>query len=244
VDRVPGHPVGRVTRQRPLPGTASSPGGVVRVSVTAGGDRPGDAPPPVPYTLGHVEVPDLLDRTGPQAARILEDVGLVAAIDERRAASGPPDRVADQRPAAGTVAAKGTTVHLTLGPPASAPPSAGPPTVAPPVSSPSAPGSSPSALRAPEPIAPAEGTAVPGDRLLPLGFAWRAVDGADAYLVEVEERGPEGWLPTLRKPSRTSALTAEVERLCPRPGDLRWRVSALRSGRAGPASVWVNLPTR
>jgi hypothetical protein len=76
-----------------------------------------------------------------------------------------------------------------------------------------------------------------------VGFTWRGVTGANAYLVEVEEQGTEGrWLPLARKPARTTAVLMDVERFDDRgAARLRWRVTAIVSGRQGKPSAWVLL---
>ena len=79
------------------------------------------------------------------------------------------------------------------------------------------------------------------ERELAVGFTWRALAGADAYILEVEERGPDGWLPLARRSARASAAVLEMERLAPSPGPLRWRVRAVTAGRQGPPCAWVVL---
>jgi len=93
----------------------------------------------------------------------------------------------------------------------------------------------------PEVIAPCEGTVVPKQRALLLGFAWLPIDGADGYVLELEERGPDGWLASVRKVARMTATTVELERLAATPGELRWRVRAVVAGREGAPSTWVTL---
>lgn len=262
VERVPGHPVGRVLEQLPASGSARAAGSVVRVQVTAGGDLPSGARVPIPTVeVPRVTVPDLLDRTPPQAARILQDLGLSLRVEEVE--RGLPGRVADQRPGAGSEVPKGTLVTVTVprgtaapreapvGPAAPAPGAQPllPPTARTPGTAPEAPAApappvapaAPTQLGVPASIAPSEGTALPRQRTLALGFAWQPVDGADAYLLEVEERGPAGWLPNVRKTSRSSATTVELERVAPEAGELRWRVRALAAGREGQPCAWVLL---
>jgi len=81
---------------------------------------PAGEPAPRPAD-GRVGVPGVLDRTGPQARRILEDAGF--ACREEDATSGPEGRVMDQRPAAGERVAPGTEVVVVIprAPPAVAP---------------------------------------------------------------------------------------------------------------------------
>jgi len=246
VERVPGHPLGRVLEQVPAAGSTRAAGSVVRVQVTAGGDLPAEARVPVPgVEVMRVTVPDLLDRTPPQAARILKDLGLSLRIEEVE--RGLPGRVVDQRPAAGSELPKGGVVTLGVARGAAVPreapvvPAAPVPAPAPATTSPRAAGEMPLALGVPAAIAPSEGTALPRQRTLALGFAWQPVDGADAYLLEVEERGPAGWLPNVRKTSRSSATTVELERVAPEAAELRWRVRAVAAGREGPPSAWVVL---
>ena len=233
VERVPGHPVGRVTRQVPDPGAPRPPAGVVKVEVTAGGDHvAGLAPAPL-VAVTEVAVPDLLDRTALQARRILEDLGLEPQVEA--AARGPAGRVADQRPDAGTVVAKGATVIVRVAPDGPSRPAGQPSEPVPPEPTP------PSAGGAPTPLAPAAGTLLGGERALAVGFTWRPLAGADAYVLEVEERGPDGWLPLARRSARTSAAVLEMERLAPSPGPLRWRVRAVTAGRQGAPCAWVVL---
>lgn len=246
VERVPGHPLGRVLEQVPAAGSTRAAGSVVRVQVTAGGDLPAEARVPVPgVEVTRVTVPDLLDRTPPQAARILQDLGLSLRIEE--VDRGLPGRVADQRPAAGSELPKGGVVTLGVARGAALPreapvgPAAPVPAPAPATTAPRAAGEVPLALGAPAAIAPSEGTALPRQRTLALGFAWQPVEGADAYLLEVEERAASGWLPNGRKIARSSATTMDLERVAPEPGELRWRVRALGAGREGPPSAWVVL---
>jgi hypothetical protein len=93
----------------------------------------------------------------------------------------------------------------------------------------------------PAPIAPSEGTVLPKQRTLALGFSWLPVEQADAYVLEIEERGPAGWLPSVRKPARLAATTVELERIAPEASDVRWRVRAVLAGREGQPSAWVTL---
>ena len=74
-----------------------------------------------------------------------------------------------------------------------------------------------------------------------VGFTWKAVKGAEAYVVEVEERGPAGWVANARQVTRQSAVVLEVVRLSDPPGVLRWRVRAVTKGRHGSPSDWVVL---
>lgn len=242
VERVPGHPVGRVVTQVPDAGAARPKGSVVQVTVTAGGDREGERVPVPSVEVTRVAVPDLLDRSPLQAQRILEDLGLSMRREEAK--SGLPGRVVDQHPASGAETAKGSVVTVWIGPGEVArpalPPPPGPSTPPPtPASSTSPP---PGALAGvPAPIAPAEGTLLPKTRTLALGFSWLPVEGADAYVLEVEEGGPAGWLPSVRKAARTSATTLELERVAPTAAEVRWRVRALSAGREGAPSAWVTL---
>lgn len=82
---------------------------------------------------------------------------------------------------------------------------------------------------------------MPKTRTVPAGFTWTPVAGADAYVLEVEERSGATWLANVRKPVRSSAAAVDVERLAPAAGDLRWRVRALVGGIEGTASAWVTL---
>ncbi len=238
VERVAGQPVGHVLEQIPGPGQPRPPAGVVKVVVAAGGDHRAELAPPPLVTVSEIAVPDLLDRTPPQVERILEDLGLVAALET--AERGPAGRVADQEPAAGTVVPKGATVVVRVAPdrprPAAEPAPARPDGPAEPDRPPG-----PVPEGAPVPLAPAAATAMGGERGLAVGFTWRAVGAADAYVVEVEEQGADGWLPIARQVSRTSAVVVEVERLATPPGVLRWRVLAVVRGRRGEPCPWVVL---
>jgi beta-lactam-binding protein with PASTA domain len=243
VERVPGHPIGRVVTQVPEPGVARSKGSVVQVTVTAGGDREGESVPVPAVEVTRVLVPDLLDRTPPQAQRILEDLGL--SMKREEAKSGLAGRVVDQHPASGTEVPKGSVVAVWI-PPGGERASPGP---APAPQAPAASGAAPTTAAAPAwasgavpaPIAPSEGTLLPKTRTLALGFSWLPVEGADAYVLEVEEAGPAGWLPSVRKAARTSATTLELERVAPTAAEVRWRVRALTAGREGAPSAWVTL---
>jgi len=98
-------------------------------------------------------------------------------------------------------------------------------------------------LGIPEPLSPGHGTPIPREESVPVGFTWRGVKGAQAYVLEIEEEGAEGrWLANARKPARKTAVILEVERLILRgSGRLRWRVTAVRNGREGKASKWILL---
>lgn len=243
VEWVAGHPVGRVFRQEPEAGAPRPPGGVIKVQVTAGGDHLAVLAPPPAVDVVEIAVPDLLDRTEPQARRILEAFGFEARVEP--APHGPAGRVADQKPGAGTVLAKGSTVLVRVAP-ARVAPATGEAASLPGRSSadaadPTSPQDAGPVVGPPLPLAPARGTAMGPDRALAVGFTWRAAVGADAYLVEVEERGPGGWVPNARRIARTSAVVLEIERVAPTPGPLRWRVRAVSKGRPGSASEWVVL---
>ena len=93
----------------------------------------------------------------------------------------------------------------------------------------------------PTAISPPEQTALPKLRTLPLGFSWTPVEGAEAYILEVEEQSGSAWLPSMRKPVRTSAATLEIERVAGTPGALRWRVRAVAGGSEGSPCAWVTL---
>jgi hypothetical protein len=205
--------------------------------VTAGGDAPGEAPPPAAVEVVEVAVPEVLDRMPPQARRILEDVGLV--VVEAPAVNGPPGRVVDQLPMPGTVVRKGSVVTIRVAP--GAPRSAPAPTATPGDPGPSGEAAPSGAVSVPSPISPPAGTSLPAERVLPLGFAWRAVAGADGYVLEIEERGADGWLPSARLTVRSTAATVEVERLGALSAALRWRVRAVAKGRPGAPCAWVEL---
>ena len=106
---------------------------------------------------------------------------------------------------------------------------------------PLAPGPLPSGV--PKPLAPGHGTVIPRDETVPIGFTWRGVKGAEAYILEIEEEGAEGrWMANARKPSKKTAVILEVERISTRhSGRLRWRVSAVVNGRNGTPSKWIVL---
>ena len=236
VERVPGHPVGRVKAQVPEPGAPRPPAGVVAVEVTAGGDHVAELAPAPLVAVTEIAVPDLLDRTELQARRILEDLGLEPQIEE--AARGPAGRVADQRPDAGTVVAKGSKVIVRVAPGARTQPT---PRPAPPAPAPVPEETPPPAGFAPTPLSPAGGTLMGAERTIAIGFTWRPLPAADAYVLEVEEQGPDGWLPLARTSARAAAAVLSVERLAPSPGPLRWRVRAVTQGRQGPPCAWVVL---
>jgi|GEM_PF-5014321 len=82
---------------------------------------------------------------------------------------------------------------------------------------------------------------MPKQRTLLLGFSWLPVEGAEAYVLEIEERGPSGWLAGARKPVRATATTVELERIASTAGDLRWRVRAILGGQEGSPCAWVTL---
>jgi hypothetical protein len=252
VERVGGHPLGRVLEQIPAAGAPRPPGGIVKVIVTAGGDFEDHAPGAPSALVPEVEVPDLLDRTAPQARRILEDLGL--KVKERVAARGLAGRVVDQQPALGERLVKGEYVLVWIGPPdETAPPepsagSAAPPRVPaapePREPAPSAPERKrPAPKEAPVPIAPLEGTRLPREATIALGFSWEAVEGVRTYLVEVEEESAQGtWIGILKKPVRQTAAAIEVERLSVDPARrLRWRVRGVGDSGEGPPSPWITM---
>jgi hypothetical protein len=94
---------------------------------------------------------------------------------------------------------------------------------------------------APSTVSPPEGTIVPKEKTVPVGFTWTSVPGAEAYVLEVEEQSGDAWLANVRKPVRSTAATVDVERLALTAGALRWRVRALVAGVEGTASAWVIL---
>jgi len=270
VERVAGHPIGRVLRQAPEPGAAPGAGGVVKVVVTAGGDFDAETPEAPLVYVRDVDVPDLLDRTYLQAERILEDLGLEPQIVKSR--TGLPGRVVDQQPPSGKRVPKGGLVRIWIGPgelpkagphmgrniprngiprngiPRNGVPRNGVPRDAVPRDEPApapraADTSSAAATDAPRPIAPGIGTRLPSDAVIPVGFSWRAVKGASAYLIEVEEAGAEGtWLPSARKPTRTTAAMLELERMDTAAVQaFRWRVRAIISGKQGTPCKWIML---
>lgn len=243
VERVAGHPVGRILEQVPAGGTPKPQGNVVKVTVTAGGDYAAATPEAPEVYVTEVFVPDLLDRTKLQARRILEDLGLV--VTEEPAKGGMPGRVVDQRPAMGTKVQKGSEVVIRVGPGTLPAPPKGPyrpssdaPAPVPPSSeTPSGPSGT-----TPRPIAPAAGTTLPADATLGMAFMWSKVTGATAYLLEIEERTPDGWLASARKPVRATAATLELVRLdTETKRAFRWRVRAVVDGKQGPPSDWVVL---
>ena len=273
VERVPGHPVGKVLEQKPGGGTKRPQGGMIKVVITAGGDFESRTPGPPAVYVESMAIPSLLDRTKAQAERIVVALGL--EVDFREAKSGLAGRVVDQKPGAGEKVARGGLVTLWIGPGAKddadceVPPPLGPlgagdkPTAAkgdgaksdaakadaekakkdatPKSDKPLAPGPLPGG--APRLVSPAAGTKIPAGAKVPVGFTWQGIKSANAYILEVEEMGAEGrWLPLARKPSRTTAVLMDVERLDPKgESKLRWRVTAVMSGRRGPASKWVVL---
>ncbi len=258
VERVGGHPIGRVLEQIPAAGSKRPPGAVVKVIVTAGGDFDGDAMPSAPEVyLSGIEVPGLLDRTVLQARRILGDLGLT--IREEKGQRGLPGLVVDQKPAAGAKVPKGGVVRVWIAPEdpttstdAGEPPPPGPlrtgatpgkrPAKDAPASKPPlAPG--PLAGGIPKPVSPGVNTQLPKEASVPVGFTWRGVKGASAYILEIEEEGAEGrWIANARKPSRKTAVLLEVERLdINMQKRLRWRVRAVINGREGKPSAWILL---
>ncbi len=362
--RVPGHPAGRVISQDVAPGSSVPAGTPVGLRVAAGGDAPGETAPPAASTLAEVDVPYVLDRTGPVARRILEEWGF--AVREQVVATGVPGRVMDQRPAAGTRVARGAEVAIFVaspdappaiastpppsspgdpgtmppppieGPPVEAPPPPPSPATEPPPSSPPPPAattpkapdvgtpSSPSApapmtsltvpadpsappyptsaeprqpapalpppapgqplpaptepppaippsppaeeppqpapaapeappqapapslpgLAVPTPTSPSSGATLPGLKLVTFTLSWTAVEGADGYVVEISESGPEGWQALLRKVVRSPTVTVELEPGTPDSADLRWRVRSTVGTRGGRASAWQTIHLR
>ncbi len=255
VERVPGHPIGRVIRQSPEPYSARPRGGLVKVVITAGGDFAGEVVPPPAVHVDEVDVPSLLDRTEMQAMRILHDLRLVgrANVAER----GPTGRIVDQRPRPGERVPVGSLVDIWVAPgdpnvpqtpfgangesppvPSSDPSPTPAPAVPSPPPSPAAP------AVAPTPIAPLAGTSLPTTATLDVGFMWTPVEGADGYLLDVEEQDADGgWIGVARRRAKRPADTLTIERLDAREArPIRWRVAALVSGRPGPFSAWVTLP--
>jgi beta-lactam-binding protein with PASTA domain len=242
IERVPGHPVGRVLEQIPAAGAGRPGKGIVKVIITAGGDYAAPRQPAAPAVfVPEVDVPDVLDRTQPQAWRILEAVGFL--VREVAAKRGLPGRVVDQRPAMGTRAPRGSPVTIYIGPgkieprDPHTPRRAAAPRSAPAAAMPTSPAG------APQPITPAPGTRLPEDASIPLGFSWRPIVGATAYTLEVEEQSPEGnWLPNERRTVRTTATTLDLVRLdTAARRAFRWRVRVVKDGRVGPPSAWVGL---
>jgi beta-lactam-binding protein with PASTA domain len=262
VERVGGHPIGRVLEQFPKPRTARPPGGMIKVIVTAGGDFDGERPGAPEVYLAEIEVPNLLDRTVLQARRILGALGL--RVQEEKAKRGLAGRVVDQMPMEGGKIPKGGFVRIWIGPAEAgatgegepAQPPVGPlqpdgvaggaePKVEPnrvePTKPPLEPGPLPAGV--PQPVAPSVNTELPKEEAVPVGFTWRGVKGATAYILEIEEEGAEGrWIANARKTSRRTAVLLEIERLDPKfEKRLRWRVRAVIGGREGQASDWVLL---
>jgi len=246
VERVGGHPLGRVLEQIPAAGSPRPPGGIVKVIVTAGGDFEDRAPGAPSALVPEVEVPDLLDRTAPQARRILEDLGL--KVKERVAARGLAGRVVDQQPALGERLVKGEYVLVWIGPPDEAAPpepaAASPRPAAPEPRDPAPVATErtrPAPREAPVPIAPLEGTRLPREATIALGFSWEAAEGVRTYLVEVEEESAQGtWIGILKKPVRQTAAAIEIERLSVDPARrLRWRVRGVGDSGEGPPSAWI-----
>ncbi len=150
VQRVPGHPVGRVVSQDVPAGAPIPPGKAIPVRVTAGGDQPGETPPKPAAEVADVMVPAILDRTPPVARRILEEMGLAVRLET--ADHGMPGLVVDQKPAAGERVAKGTEVAIYVGPMPGAPaPPAAPTPDATPAPPPAPPPSPPPAANPPPP---------------------------------------------------------------------------------------------
>jgi len=275
VERVPGHPIGKVLEQVPAAGSTRPPAGMLKVVVTAGGDYEARIPNPPEVYLAEIAVPGLLDRTQPQAERILTALGLKAEVEIAK--RGLAGRVVDQIPAAGGMVAKRGVVRLWIGPGAGADDGGAKPPPLGPLDRGSTPGKDGAApakgtpgndtpgrdtpgkdaakkpaaplaegpLKAgiPRPVSPSVNTPIPVGAKVPVGFTWRGVTGANAYLIEVEEQGAEGrWLPLARKPARSTAVLLDVERFDLKgAARLRWRVTAILNGRQGKASAWVVL---
>lgn len=180
--------------------------------------------------MTRLAVPDLLDRTWPQVQRILEDMGFVA--QREAAAHGPPNRVADQAPAAGAPLARGETVVVWIAPPRR-------PSSVDPGAAPALPVGGQGALQV---IAPLPGANVGSAPSLVLGFAWHPVPGANTYLLEIEEASDQAWTGIHRQVVRRTGALLDIERLANPPGVLRWRVAAIRDGRPAEVSAWVELP--
>ena len=228
VERVAGHPVGRVLEQKPEAYEPRGPGGVVRVIATAGGDYEAKMAPPPAVHVDQVDVPELLDRTEAQALRILRDLRLVG--QPLAAKRGLPGRVANQRPLPGERVPVGSLVKVFIGPAAK---------TAPRTDAPQAPPS----VAAPRPVSPAGGTAMPKTATVAAGFTWQAVEGATAYVLEIEEQAANGsWIQSVRKPIRKTAAMIELERLDTQNArPLRWRVRAVVNSTQGNPSAWVVL---
>ena len=237
VERVAGHPVGRVLEQVPEAYEPRGPGGVIRVIVTAGGDFVGREAPPPEVHVDTVHVPELLDRTEAQALRILRDLRLVG--QSLPATRGVPGRVTNQHPLPGERLAVGGLVKVYVAPASNNADESGngagdakPAAATQPVSVPS-----------PKPLSPASSTPMPKTPTVAAGFTWDAVPGASAYVLEIEEQSASGsWSQSVRKPVRKTAAMVELERLdtqVARP--LRWRVRAVVGGVQGNPSAWVVL---
>ena len=242
VTRVAGHPVGRVTKQDPGPYEARPEGGVVQVSVTAGGDFAGAEAPAPTVHVDEVVVPLLMDRTGPQAQRILKDLGLIGQVQEDK--SGPPGRIVRQRPLPGDRVPRRSLVRVWVGPPKRdgvAPPPE--PRAEPhpePRTPPTTPGEARAALR---PIAPQAASTAPRESTFRMPFAWTPVEGASRYLLEVQEADADGnFVGVVLRRVKTTSIVAEIERLDEvHVGALRWRVAAVQNGRRHAPTDWVLL---
>jgi len=94
-------PVGFVVGQDPPPGVILPPGSVVEITTSAG-----RAP---------VVVPDVVGFAAPQALRVLEAAGLVAAtVDSVSEGADAPGVVVATRPPAGNTEDPGTTIGLVV----------------------------------------------------------------------------------------------------------------------------------
>lgn len=93
-------PKGVAVTTRPPAGTQVVPGGRVTLVVSAGA-------PTIP-------VPNLSGLTLEEARPVLEQAGLTLGTYFRRTSVAPPETIIEQRPAAGTLTAPGTAVHIVL----------------------------------------------------------------------------------------------------------------------------------
>lgn len=94
-------PQGVVVNTRPPAGTPLLPGGGIVMVVSVGAPT--------------ITVPDLMGFTPEEAEAILQQVGLtLGTLARGRSAAAPPGTIVEQTPAAGTLAAPGRAVDVTL----------------------------------------------------------------------------------------------------------------------------------
>jgi hypothetical protein len=93
-------------------------------------------------------------------------------------------------------------------------------------------------------LAPANDVTLAASSQVRLSFLWTTVQGADGYMLEVQEWSGTAWVEQYRTITRTTSLALDLQPTRGGAVDLRWRVRTAVGRRGSRPSAWQAIHLR